>query len=80
MTTKEFIKIYSGVWRINVLCPECRAIIDNPLKLFTDCYLGFGVTDDPKLKKACEKYRRAAAELWGLIDDHKFKFIDEDET
>jgi hypothetical protein len=78
LTVDDFHGIYNNTWHINNSCPECGKILTEPLKLFTDCFVGLGIRGNPDLMKACKEYREIEQKLWGLINDIEFEFIDEE--
>ncbi len=78
MTVEEFIKMYSGKWHLNNLCPDCGKITTNPLKNFVDCYLDLGIEGNDKLRQACLAYQKSIDGLWGEIDCINFEFIEEE--
>jgi len=78
MTIEEFIRIYSGEWTLNRICPKCREVLSHPLYNFASCYIDLGVTGNEELTRACKAYQKASDELWGLIAEHKFEFKGEE--
>ena len=79
MNIEEFKKIYSNQWKINDVCPNCKTIIFQPLKTFTDSFINLGITGDKKLTDVCNEYQDIEQKLWKIKNKHNFEFVESEE-